>query len=80
MGEKRGRGKGMGQCVLLPTHNGQPLSAVRDSKKLCIILAYLFVNLINTKVSHPDYQRKEASAHDTQRPKVWGGQQPPRSR
>ena len=44
---------------MLPRHNGQPLSAVRDSKKLCIILAYLFVNLINTTVKHPDYPRKE---------------------
>ena len=43
---------------MLPTHNGQPLSAVRDNQKLCIILAYLFVNLINTKVKHPDNQRK----------------------
>ena len=76
MGEKRGRGNGMGQCVLLPTHNGQPLSAVRDSKKLCIILAYLFVNLINTTVKHPDNQRKEASTHDIQSPKVWGAAAP----
>ena len=59
------------------THNGQPLSTVSDNKKLCIILAYLFVKLINTTVKHPDYQRKEASTHDSQSPKVWGGSSPP---
>ena len=63
-------------CVL-PTHNGQPLSTVSDNKNLCIILAYLFVKLINTTVKHPDYQRKEASTHDSQSPKVWGGSSPP---
>ena len=61
---------------LLPTHNGQPLSAVRDNKNLCIILAYLLVNLIKTTVKHPDYQIQEASTPDIQSPKVWGAAAP----
>ena len=44
--------------MLLPTHNGQPLSVLRDNEKLCIILSSQFVKLINTTVRHPDYPNK----------------------
>ena len=64
--------------VLLPTHNGHPLSAVSDSKQGAESSHLFFVNMINTTTKHQEYQRTEAIATVTHSPKVWVGASPPR--
>ena len=59
MGEKRGRGKGMGHCFCCPHTMGSPCE-VWETAKICAAFSHLFVNLINTRVRHPvDYKHTE---------------------
>ena len=59
MGEKRGRGKGMGHCFCCPHTMGSPCG-VWERAKNWGAFRHLFVNLISTTVRHPvDYKHTE---------------------
>ena len=79
MGEKLGKGEGMG-AVLVAGHTqlGSPMPALSGSKYLGILQSsFVFVSLINTTARDQDEQTKEASTHVLQSTKVWGSSPPP---